>query len=159
MKTRIIIFAILSVLMLSACSGSKDKKPVTVVGQWELMDIMETKSVQIGSEKVEIYIDFKADKTFELYQQIGEGAHRLYRGTWNLEGTLLTGKYNDGEDWASAYHVEMDNGQLILTSNNDAAEKSTYKKSEIPAEVKETCEVVVKSSLRMLNSQPQYRWL
>jgi hypothetical protein len=35
--------------------------------------------------------------------------------------------------------------QLVLTSNNDAAEKSTYEKAEIPAEVKETCEVIVKS--------------
>ena len=107
----------------------------------------------------DVYIDFNEDKTFELYQKIGEGAYRLYRGTWNLEENLLTGKYNDGEDWAAAYQVAMSDKFLTLTSNNDAAEETVYERSEIPASVEESCEVVVKSSLRMLNSQPQYRWL
>ena len=56
-----------------------------------------------ASTDAEIYVTFRAENTFTLYQQIGEGAYRLYRGTWNLEGDLLTGKYNDGEDWAAAY--------------------------------------------------------
>ena len=93
----------------------------------------------------DIYIDFNGDKTFELYQQIGEGAYRLYRGTWNLEGDLLTGKYNDGEDWACAYTVALEGNKLTLTSSNSAAEVSVYEKSSIPASVKESCETVVKS--------------
>lgn len=93
----------------------------------------------------DIYIDFNGDKTFELYQQIGEGAYRLYRGTWNLEGDLLTGKYNDGEDWACAYTVALEGNKLTLTSSNSAAEVSVYEKTSIPASVKESCETVVKS--------------
>lgn len=93
----------------------------------------------------DIYIDFNEDKTFELYQQIGEGAYRLYRGTWNLEGDLLTGRYNDGEDWACAYTVVVADKTLTLTSSNDAAEVSTYEKTSIPTQVKQTCETVVKS--------------
>ena len=140
MKRLIYIFSAL-VLLASCGKNEEDKKPELtleqqLVGQWHSVS---------NSLEADLYIDFQEGKTFELYQQIGEGAHRLYRGTWNLEGTLLTGKYNDGEDWAAAYQVEMREKQLVLTSNNDAAEKSTYEKAEIPAEVKETCEVIVKS--------------
>lgn len=137
------IFAVFFALVLLASCGKngEDNKPELtleeqLIGQWHSVS---------NSLEADLYIDFQEGKTFELYQQIGEGAHRLYRGTWNLEGTLLTGKYNDGEDWAAAYQVEMREKQLILTSNNDTAEKSTYEKAEIPAEVKETCEVIVKS--------------
>ncbi len=140
MKRLIYIFSAL-VLLASCGKNEEDKKPELtleqqLVGQWHSVS---------NSLEADLYIDFQEGKTFELYQQIGEGAHRLYRGTWNLEGTLLTGKYNDGEDWAAAYQVEMRDKQLVLTSSNDTAEKSTYEKAEIPAEVKETCEVIVKS--------------
>ena len=137
------IFAVFFALMLLAScgkNGEDNKLELTLeeqlIGQWHSVS---------NALEADLYIDFQEGKTFELYQQIGEGAHRLYRGTWNLEGTLLTGKYNDGEDWAAAYQVEMREKQLILTSNNDTAEKSTYEKAEIPAEIKETCEVIVKS--------------
>ena len=140
MKRLIYIFSAL-VLLASCGKNEEDKNPELtleqqLVGQWHSVS---------NSLEADLYIDFQEGKTFELYQQIGEGAHRLYRGTWNLEGTLLTGKYNDGEDWAAAYQVEMREKQLVLTSSNDTAEKSTYEKAEIPAEVKETCEVIVKS--------------
>ena len=140
MKRLIYIFSAL-VLLASCGKNEDDNKPELtleqqLVGQWHSVS---------NSLEADLYIDFQEGKTFELYQQIGEGAHRLYRGTWNLEGTLLTGKYNDGEDWAAAYQVEMRETGLVLTSNNDAAEKSTFERAEIPAEVKETCEVIVKS--------------
>jgi uncharacterized protein (TIGR03066 family) len=140
MKRLIYIFSAL-VLLASCGKNEEDKNPELtleqqLVGQWHSVS---------NALEADLYIDFQEGKAFELYQQIGEGAHRLYRGTWNLEGTLLTGKYNDGEDWAAAYQVEMREKQLVLTSNNDTAEKSTYEKAEIPAEVKETCEVIVKS--------------
>ena len=140
MKKLLYIFSAL--MILASCGkNSDDNKPEQtleqqIIGQWHSVS---------NSLEADLYIDFQEGKTFELYQQIGEGAHRLYRGTWNLEGTLLTGKYNDGEDWAAAYQVEMRENQLVLTSSNDTAEKSTYEKAEIPAEVKETCEIIVKS--------------
>ena len=137
------IFAVFFALMLLASCGKngEDNKPELtleqqLIGQWHSVS---------NALEADLYIDFQEGKTFELYQQIGEGAYRLYRGTWNLEGDLLTGKYNDGEDWAAAYKVAIEGDVLTMTSQNDAAETSTYKKSDIPSEVKERCETVVKS--------------
>ena len=140
MKKILLIFAVLA-LVASCGKNEEGKKPEIdleeqLIGQWHSTSI---------SVEGDIYIEFYQEKSFELYQQIGEGAYRLYRGTWNLEGDLLTGKYNDGEDWAAAYKVAIEGDVLTMTSQNDAAETSTYKKSEIPSEVKERCETVVKS--------------
>ena len=136
------ILFILSALMLLVACGKNNGDKTKLTLEQKLYGEWHSTSLPIDGE---IYLSFSEDKTFELYQQIGEGAHRLYRGTWALEGNLLTGKYNDGEDWAAAYQVEMRETGLVLTSNNDAAEKSTFEMAEIPAEVKETCEVIVKS--------------
>lgn len=140
MKRILLIFAVLA-LVASCGKNEEGKKPEIdleeqLIGQWHSTSI---------SVEGDIYIEFYQEKSFELYQQIGEGAYRLYRGTWNLEGDLLTGKYNDGEDWAAAYKVAIERDVLTMTSQNDVAETSTYKKSDIPSEVKERCETVVKS--------------
>lgn len=95
--------------------------------------------------KADIYLSFTEDGRFELYQQIGEGAHRLYRGTWNLEEDLLTGRYNDSEDWASAYRIAIEDKTLTMTSANGAAEVSVFARKQIPEEVKQGCVVEVKS--------------
>ncbi len=142
MKKLLYIFAAL--MLIASCGKNEEgKKPEInleeqIIGQWH------STSISVDGD---IYIEFDQAKTFELYQQIGEGAYRLYRGTWNLEGDLLTGKYNDGEDWAAAYKIAIEGDALTMTSNNEAAEKSTYTKSEIPSEVKDRCETVVKSTI------------
>ena len=140
MKKILLIFAVLA-LVASCGKNEEGKKPEInleeqIIGQWH------STSISVDGD---IYIEFDQAKTFELYQRIGEGAYRLYRGTWNLEGDLLTGKYNDGEDWAAAYKVAIEGDALTMTSNNDAAETSVFIRSEIPSEVKDKCTVAVKS--------------
>lgn len=138
-----ILYMLSAALLLIACgekSGGKESEPALedlICGEWH------SSSVTIDAD---IYISFSEDKSFELYQKVGEGAYRLYRGKWNIEENILTGKYNDGEDWAASYEVIINDKTLTLTSKNDAAEESTFRKENIPAEVKEGCEVVVKSA-------------
>ena len=134
-----LLYILTAIVVLASCGKNGDEKQTLeqkVCAEWH--------STQLPISG-DIYIDFNGDKTFELYQQIGEGAYRLYRGTWNLEGDLLTGRYNDGEDWACSYTVALEGNKLTLTSSNSAGEVSVYEKSSIPASVKESCETVVKS--------------
>lgn len=137
-----ILYILSALMILASCGKDKGGDNTGLDLEQKLYGDWHSTSLPINGE---IYISFSEDKTFELYQKIGEGVHRLYRGTWALEESLLTGKYNDGEDWAASYNVTVADEVLTMTSNNDAAEKSVYEKTEIPATVKETCETVVKS--------------
>ena len=136
---------ILTILLLMAGCGEKNHGPEKKEPTFEDKLCAEWHSEMLPMDNADIYLQLNKDKTFELYQKIGEGAHRLYRGTWNVEENILTGVYNDGESWAAAYAAAMSDKFLTLTSQNDAAEESVFVKEEIPAEVKETCEVMVKS--------------
>ena len=131
-------------MLLVSCGDKGDWRPTLTLEQ-KLCTEWHSTNLSLDAD---IYISFADNGTFELYQKIVEGAYRLYRGTWNLEEDLLTGKYNDGEDWAAAYKVAIVNNVLTLTSYNDTAEESVFEKSEVPAEVKGNCVTIVKSSTR-----------
>lgn len=133
---------IISTLILLASCGEKNGGKTELTLEQKLCTEWHSTFLPVDGD---IYVSFNDNKTFELYQQIGEGAHRLYRGTWNLEENLLTGKYNDGEEWAAAYTITINDKQLTMTSVNDAAEESVFAKEDIPEEVVQTCEIIVKS--------------
>ena len=151
-----IIYFIFAAMLLISCGGDKNEgggttEPTPGPGtdpepEVTLADLIcrEWHSTSLPID-ADIYIDLKNDFKFELYQQIGEGAYRLYRGTWNVEEDILMGKYNDGESWAASYTVSLDGNKMTLTSKNDAAEVSKYEAKSIPENVKSGCEVVVKS--------------
>ena len=136
-----ILFFISALILLISCGEKGGKQPELTLEEKLCADWHST-SLSLDAD---VYISFADNNTFELYQKIVEGAYRLYRGTWNLEEDILTGKYNDGENWAASYNVDVADKTLTMTSNNDAAEASVYEKTEIPAEVKETCETIVRS--------------
>ena len=150
-----ILYIISAIMLIVSCGGDKGGDQTKPTLRQLLCTEWHSTTLSLDAD---IYISFAEDNTFELYQQIVEGAYRLYKGTWNLEEDILTGKYNDGEDWAAAYQITIEGETLTMTSKNDAAEVSVYKKAEIPSTVKEGSEAIVKSE-GMLNSQPQYRWL
>ena len=139
-----ILYILTALLLLTAC-GEKNSDPVKKEPTFEDKLCVEWHSTALPLQDADVYLKLNIDKTFELYQKIGDGAHRLYRGIWNLEENILTGVYNDGESWSAAYEVTLYDKFMTLVSQNDAAEESTYVKEEIPAEIKETCEVMVKS--------------
>ena len=136
-----ILFFISALILLISCGEKGGKQPELTLEEKLCADWHST-SLSLDAD---VYISFADNNTFELYQKIVEGAYRLYRGTWNLEEDILTGKYNDGEDWAAAYQISIDGETLTMTSKNDAAEVSVYKKTVIPSSVKETSETIVKS--------------
>ena len=136
------IFFFITALMLMVSCGDKGGKQPELSLEQKLCAEWHSTTLSLDAD---IYISFAENNTFELYQKIVEGAYRLYRGTWNLEENILTGKYNDGEDWAAAYQISIEGETLTMTSKNDAAEVSVYKKAEIPSNVKEGSEIIVKS--------------
>lgn len=142
-KMKRILYIIAAALMVISCGDKKNGGNTTeltleqkLYGEWH--------STKLAID-ADIYISFMENGRFEMYQQIGEGAHRVFRGTWNLEDDLLSGKYNDGEEWAAAYRISIEDKTLTMTSANDAAEVSRFAQMQIPADVKEGSVVVVKS--------------
>lgn len=142
-KMKRILYIIAAALMVISCGDKKNGGNTTeltleqkLYGEWH--------STKLAID-ADIYISFMENGKFEMYQQIGEGAHRVFRGTWNLEDDLLSGKYNDGEEWAAAYRISVEGKTLTMTSANDAAEVSRFAQMQIPDDVKEGSVVVVKS--------------
>ena len=129
-------------MLMVSCGGDKDGQQTELTLEQKLCTEWHSTTLSLDAD---LYIRFAGDKTFELYQKIVEGAYRLYRGTWNLEEDILTGKYNDGEEWAATYQISIEGNTLTMTSVNDAAEVSVYEKTEIPSRIKETSETIVKS--------------
>ena len=150
MKRLLYIFTI-AVLALTGCK--KENQPTLkdkICGEWRGVDL----TADAG-----IYIEFSSNGTFELYQKLEGDSFELRRGQWNLEGDILSGTYNDQEPWATSYKVSVVGNTLTMVAQDGTGETNVYVKTDIPDGVKESCTTVVKSSYRILNSQPQYSWL
>lgn len=96
----------------------------------------------------DIYLSLGNLYTFELYQKVGEGSHRLYKGTWELneDTAMLTGKYNDGTPWGSGYTVALsEDGNSMTLTPSEGSDAQVYRKESIPSEVKEKAVVIVRS--------------
>ena len=145
-----LLYLICAILLVAGCGEKVENKKSLeeqLYGEWHRTSLTATGEIYIYTSG-EIYISFQDDKTFELYQQIGEGAFRLYRGTWNLEEDILTGQYNDGEGWATAYRISIEDKALTMSYDYNGISEitATYIPEAIPEEVKNGCEVVVKSA-------------
>lgn len=128
-------------LLAALCMLTSCRKEMTLeekmVGHWHCPAV---------SVDAEIYVTFDAEGTFALYQQIGEGAFRLYNGRWELAGTSLSGQYNDGTPWGASYEVvSPDDNTLTLTAEGVS---ETYSRiaDGIPEEVLASCVTVVRSA-------------
>ncbi len=89
-----------------------------------------------------IYINFMADHTFELFQKLDTDQFELRRGTWSLEGDILSGTYDDGQPWAASYKISIegtDPAMLTMTSLNEGGETNVYLSCSIPDGVRENC--------------------
>ena len=126
MMKNIVRLAALCALMALCLSACKKKDTLSVVGCWQLESV-ETRAT-IGDVEVDVYISFTAEKTFDLYQMLGEGRFRHFSGSYTLTGNILDGTYSDGNKWASSYEVSREKGTLTLSSlaSESGTEVSTY---------------------------------
>lgn len=118
-------------LVLAAACGNKeggDKTATKIVGDWHLVQMTDMPA----SDLPQVYITFTAEKTFELYQKLGEGRFRKYDGNYTLTGKTLAGTYSDGTAWGSEYTVSFEEDMLNLTAVG-TEEVCTYKSQSISA--------------------------
>ena len=133
MKRLIYIFVTLLMVVATGCKkespAPKVDNAAKLVGAWhctpEEMD-------------VDVYVEFAEDKSFDLYQRVGEGRYRHYTGTWSVEGNIVSGVYEDGAEWGSSYAVTFaDADNMTFTAQNGSDETLNYTRTTIPDEIKE----------------------
>ena len=114
--------------MIAGCNKDGGKSlDQAILGEWH------STSISVNGD---IYLSFSEDKTYELYQKIGDGPHYLYKGKYNFDGQILSGTYSDYTPWAHDYKVTRSGGSLTLTSVASPDYSVTYKKESIPESVK-----------------------
>ncbi|MCM1502258.1 MAG: lipocalin family protein [Bacteroidales bacterium] len=124
MKRYFLISAVLF-FCLSGCKKDTDK-PLDITGIWNLINIdLPTKAAIVDDETIDVYIEFRSDKSFSMYQQLGAGSFRSYTGTWSLGGSTLSGTYSDKSAWSTSYEVSVDSGTMTMSSSG---ETYTYRK-------------------------------
>lgn len=143
---------IIYILTAAICLLTSCEKELTLadklVGDWHCT---------ATSTDAEIYVTFTAEKTFTLYQQIGEGAFRVYNGTYALETSaaaqdgavpqaILTGDYNDGTPWGAAYAVDYQGDDILKLTAEGISETYNRVSGGIPEEVKASSVTVVRSA-------------
>lgn len=130
---------LLAVLTLSGCNKeSQNDDPAEVIyGEWKSLT---------SETDVAVYMSFAANGGFTLYQNLKGTGYEIFRGKWSFDGNVLSGEYNDGEAWAYSYIVLYHDKFLTLTTTGDEVLEYTFVRAEIPEVIKETGNVIVKSS-------------
>ena len=158
MKRFINIFIAALVLGLFVSCEKAPSLSEGIVAEWSLAEMTDYEAADLPS----IYIEFTADLNFVIYQKIGNAArYRKYTGTYAVEGSTLSGKYSDGENWGSAYKTvfEADGDILVMTALTQEKDGSVtegevlkYVKASLSQDEKDAADVVTKSedSVRFL---------
>lgn len=122
-----------AICLLTSCEKQL-KFPEKLYGDWFCH------STSLTSTDVYVYVTFNAD-SFILYQKIGDGAYRVYNGTYTLtpgaDGLyILTGEYSDGTPWGAEYAVLSSSNDTMVLTAGDVTETYTRVADGIPADVK-----------------------
>ena len=110
-----------------------------LVGDWHYS------GTEQGAE-VDVWIAFSADKTFDMYQRIGTGAYWHTTGKYKLNENVLSGVYSDKYPWKYEYSVKLYDATLVLTAEGVENYSVSYKRENIPAQVREKSLELTKSS-------------
>lgn len=128
MKKILYMFLAAAMIALTSCK-EKDEVQHRIVGEW-----MYTH--EEAGQSIEIYVAFNVNYTFDLYQKVGDGAHRHLTGTYEVDRTIVSGMYSDRTPWASEYSVSFNGTDMVMKSLSAEEYTITYKKARIPDEVK-----------------------
>ena len=139
MKKIIYMFLAAAMFVLAGCK-EKDEVQHNIVGEWYYSD-------QESGQDIEIFVAFNIDRTFDLYQKIGEGYPRHLSGTYEVDRTLVSGMYSDRTPWASDYNVSFVNGNMIMTSTSVEGYSVQYLKKRIPDEIRDLAVDMTKSGI------------
>ena len=139
MKKIIYLFLAAAMFVLAGCK-EKDEVQHNIVGEWYFSD-------QESGQDIEIFVAFNIDRTFDLYQKIGEGYPRHLTGTYEVDRTLVSGMYSDRTPWASDYNVSFVDGNMIMTSTTVEGYSVRYLKKRIPDEIRDLAVDMTKSGI------------
>ena len=110
-------------------------------GEWVLTSWNE------ATPEFNVYIDFNEDGSFAMYQQVWSFDYELFKGSYTINGDIVTGVYADGTNWACGYKFAKEGDTLTMYSQEDQSVTSVYNKCEIPAEIKAEAEATRSSEV------------
>ena len=89
----LLVFSLLGIFAAS-CSDDDDAPNIQseIVGEWRLTSWSES-----APEGFEVYVEFTSAATFGLYQKVETSNYTKYTGRYSIDGSRLTGVYDDGE--------------------------------------------------------------
>ena len=150
MKRLTNIFIGLAALVTAAASCQKEETAAKqeidqdLAAEWELI---ETKAEgTVVAADMSVYLCINTDGTFELFQKSAGQTVRYDRFTgkcWSADG-IVNGTYSDGTGWASKWMYSFTADGMTLQSYN-LLEVQKYKKTTIPAEVRNNANDITKS--------------
>ena len=117
--------------------GNSPFKPVAVtelaekiVGKWEL------KQYAGQPADFDVFIDFRADATYELYERTYGHTFKFIEGTYTLDGDSLTGVYVTGDEWNNNYTIKIAENPARLRLYEESGVYAEYEAvDELPAYV------------------------
>lgn len=141
---KILYILSMTICLLTSCGEKELPIPERIQGDWFC------ESTSLNSTKVSVYVTFTQD-SFTLFQKIGEGAYRVYQGTYTLDtdasgAYILTGQYNDGTPWGAQYILESTSNDVLTLTAEGITETYTRIAGGIPQEVRNSADAAVKSS-------------
>lgn len=140
----------LSIISAAVSCGNESGPDVSsqITGEWHLVQMTGVSA----SAMPQVYIDFRSDSSFELYQKVGDVMrYRKYTGTYTVSGTTVSGVYSDGIKWGGDkktgvdYTVSFEGDRMSMTAQNESKEVCTYEKKALSESDKADAELVTKS--------------
>lgn len=133
---RIKLLAVLTaaIVMLAGCGEKKGPEAGEtdgeVAGTWKMVSWSNTSAA-------EVYVEFAADGSFDLYQRVFSPFYEHFEGTWSADGKTISGKYSDGKPWASTYDATFykDGEEMQLTRTGSPEDVSVFVRGEIPGDI------------------------